>query len=442
LKENLALKKPTYQLHRYVGLPESLTGASNAVDGLRTNLSVWSGQCAISENRKQTATWWVNLTSILSIHHVTIYYRTGNVPWGPKNGFTPRFLGFSLYVSNTTDISKGILCYRDTGYRLDTIPAVFNTTCPVHGQYISYHNERLSGVVYPGGYSEYAFNELCEVEVFGCPSTGYYGSSCAIPCPDPNCRYCHIETGACQGCKPGYQGHRCETECNDGFYGQDCSFKCTSTCASCNNVNGVCDSGCLPGWKGIDCRKPCENGTFGIDCNQTCGKCLEKSVCNPVNGTCGRGCDAGYIGDLCKTHCNQGTHGLGCKQTCGNCMNNESCFHINGSCLTGCDPGYEGEKCNMVCHKGMYGLGCRDSCGHCSNQSSCFFENGTCLKGCDPGFVGALCKIPCLNGTYGKECNNTCGHCFRQEHCLHTNGTCLSGCDTGFVGKECKTGSI
>ena len=74
--------KPTYQLHRYVGLPESLTGASNAVDGLRTNLSVWSGQCAISENRKQTATWWVNLTSILSIHHVTIYYRTGNVPWG------------------------------------------------------------------------------------------------------------------------------------------------------------------------------------------------------------------------------------------------------------------------------------------------------------------------------------------------------------------------
>lgn len=90
---------------------------------------------------------------------------------GPRNGFTPRFLGFSLYVSNTTDISKGTLCYKDTGYRLDTIPAVFNTTCPVHGQYVIYHNERLSGVVYPGGYSKYAFNELCEVEVFGKSTT-------------------------------------------------------------------------------------------------------------------------------------------------------------------------------------------------------------------------------------------------------------------------------
>ena len=29
-------------------------------------------------------------------------------------------------------------------------------------------------------------------------------------CPDPNCRYCHIETGACQGCKPGYRGNQCE----------------------------------------------------------------------------------------------------------------------------------------------------------------------------------------------------------------------------------------
>ena len=90
---------------------------------------------------------------------------------GPRNGFTPRFLGFSLYVSNTTDISKGTLCYKDTGYRLDTIPAVFNTTCPVHGQYVIYHNERLSGVVYPGGYSKYAYNELCEVEVFGKSTT-------------------------------------------------------------------------------------------------------------------------------------------------------------------------------------------------------------------------------------------------------------------------------
>uniref|UniRef100_K1PZN7 Sulfotransferase 1C3 n=1 Tax=Magallana gigas TaxID=29159 RepID=K1PZN7_MAGGI len=44
----------------------------------------------------------------------------------------------------------------------------------------------------------------------GCPVTGCYGSNNTFPCPDVNCQYCHIETGTCQGCKPGYQGHHCE----------------------------------------------------------------------------------------------------------------------------------------------------------------------------------------------------------------------------------------
>lgn len=44
----------------------------------------------------------------------------------------------------------------------------------------------------------------------GCPSTGLYGHNCSIPCPDINCKYCHPETGTCQGCKPGYKGHHCE----------------------------------------------------------------------------------------------------------------------------------------------------------------------------------------------------------------------------------------
>lgn len=45
----------------------------------------------------------------------------------------------------------------------------------------------------------------------GCPATGYFGSNnCSTACPDVNRQYCHIESGTCQGCIPGYQGHRCE----------------------------------------------------------------------------------------------------------------------------------------------------------------------------------------------------------------------------------------
>nr|XP_022309624.1 multiple epidermal growth factor-like domains protein 11 [Crassostrea virginica] len=317
--ENLALRKPAHQEYQYVGLDASLTEASNAVDGLKSDLSVWGGQCVISENDKQTATWWVNLTSILSIHHVTIYYRTGNAIWGLSNGFTLRFLGFSLYISNTTDKTQGTLCFKDSTYASNTIPAVVNVTCPTHGQYVIYYNERLPGVTYPSDYSAYAYNELCEVEVYGCPVPEFYGSTCSIPCPDGNCRYCHIETGTCQGCKPGYQGHRCELACDYGFYGQNCAFNCISTCDGCNNINGVCNSGCQSGWKGVDCSETCENGAYGKSCNSTCGHCLTNSVCNHVNGVCSTGCDAGYQGDVCKEHCDMGKYGIGCSKTCGVC---------------------------------------------------------------------------------------------------------------------------
>ena len=86
---------------------------------------------------------------------------------GPENHYADRFLGFSLYVSNTTDKLEGTLCYKDTEFNRTTIPAVFNTTCPLHGQYVIYYNERLDGVTYPQEYSKYAYNEICELEVFG-----------------------------------------------------------------------------------------------------------------------------------------------------------------------------------------------------------------------------------------------------------------------------------
>lgn len=72
-----------------------------------------------------------------------------------------------MYVSNTTSRLQGILCFKDTNFTGSTIPAVFNTTCTLHGQYVIYYNERLKDVKYPEGYSEFAESDLCEVEVYG-----------------------------------------------------------------------------------------------------------------------------------------------------------------------------------------------------------------------------------------------------------------------------------
>lgn len=82
--DNLALNKTTHQDNQFSSedIPGHLTDSSNAVDGLKSDLEVWGGQCVISGDKRQNATWWVNLSSIVSIHHIIIYYRTGNVKWG------------------------------------------------------------------------------------------------------------------------------------------------------------------------------------------------------------------------------------------------------------------------------------------------------------------------------------------------------------------------
>ncbi|XP_078329798.1 uncharacterized protein LOC144624229 isoform X3 [Crassostrea virginica] len=253
---NLAYNKPTYQQFQYKGISHDLTDAGNAVDGLKSNLDVWGGQCVASENYRQTATWWVNLTRIYAIHHIKIYYRTGNIDWGIYNSFTSRFLGFSLYVSDTTHKDGGTLCFKDTNFTLSTIPAVFNITCPVFGQYVIYYNERLQGVTYPDGYSSTAFNELCELEVFGCAEAGFYGINCSIPCPDPHCRYCHPETGTCHECKTGYEGLNCEKSCAEaGFYGINCSIPCPDpNCRYCHPETGTCQE-YQQGFEGDNCKK-------------------------------------------------------------------------------------------------------------------------------------------------------------------------------------------
>lgn len=80
-KVNIAREKPTYQLHPYIRNDHRFD-ASNAVDGLTSDLSAFGGECVVSKDNHSTAIWWVNLTSIHSIHHITIFYRTDNTNYG------------------------------------------------------------------------------------------------------------------------------------------------------------------------------------------------------------------------------------------------------------------------------------------------------------------------------------------------------------------------
>lgn len=141
--------------------------------------------------------------------------------------------GFSLYVSNTTSKDHGHFCYKDNSRGNPSVDT--QITCSIYGRYVIYYNER-SPYYNPGYLPQYAYNELCEVEVYGeymftslilliiylnsclffvynlvlIGYRGSYGDCCQNPCPY-NClnRECDAYTGQCRSCLPGYHGQFC-----------------------------------------------------------------------------------------------------------------------------------------------------------------------------------------------------------------------------------------
>eukprot|EP00105_Crassostrea_gigas_P044967 XP_019929115.1 PREDICTED: multiple epidermal growth factor-like domains protein 10 [Crassostrea gigas] len=175
---------------------------------------------------------------------------------GPTNELVKRFLGFSVFISNTTERKDGVLCFKDNYFTKYTIPSVITLNCTHHGRYVIYYNNRTSSSK-PSDYSEYAYNELCEFEVYGCPTSYYFGEKCSLTCSS-NCKYrrCHIETGHCFGCIARYQGSMCEHPCQNNMYGADCSEKC-GHCRNgeqCHHVNGACPNGCKAGYFSASCK--------------------------------------------------------------------------------------------------------------------------------------------------------------------------------------------
>ncbi|XP_078328337.1 receptor-type tyrosine-protein phosphatase kappa-like [Crassostrea virginica] len=384
--ENLALTKSAWQQHPYGSLP---WGADKAVDGKYTVLTALGNQCTISANGQSTAEWRVDVGRVFSIHHIFVQYRTDDLKWDTQNDYTSRFLGYSLYISNTSNKEDGMLCFRDTNYTRATIPNPVNITCPYHGRYVIYYNNRTHQP-YPDGFSTYAFNELCEVEVYGCSKLGHYGESCSMPCPQ-NCQgtSCHITDGTCYGCLAGYKGAKCDRECDGNKYGQDCHHTC-GECHNgdqCSHVNGSCRGGCNAGMSGEKCDEACVNGRYGVNCMERCSDhCGVPGICNRETGECQDGCQAGWRKPKCKTKCANSTFGQDCSESCGTCLREEQCHHVDGTCINGCDKGYQGNKCIEDCDWGTYGYNCNETC-----KSLCSSGNDTCdvITGTCPQIEGS-----------------------------------------------------
>nr|XP_022306631.1 multiple epidermal growth factor-like domains protein 11 [Crassostrea virginica] len=349
--ENLALNKAAWYQFPYTG---TSWGADKAVDGRYSDLSAGGGQCAVSGNQASTAEWRVDLGKILSIHHIFILYRTDNVYWDKNNRYTSRFLGFSVYISNTTNKGEGTLCFKDNFYLTATIPNPVNITCIQNGRYVIFYNNRTHPP-YPDGYSTYAYSELCEVQVYGCPNQGYYGTSCSLQCPK-DCQegHCDILEGTCLGCVVGFTGRRCENKCKDNTYGMGCMKLC-GRCRNgeqCDHVNGSCPNGCGKGAYGDKCDKACPSNLYGYNCKEQCSiNCGIDGKCDRVTGLCVGGCPAGWKLPECKSKCDGQTYGQNCSQTCGFCFGREQCHVINGTCLNGCINGYWGDLCLKNCAK-------------------------------------------------------------------------------------------
>lgn len=81
--------------------------------------------------------------------------------------FINRMTGFYLYVSNTTFKEDGQLCYHDRSSELKMLSEDQHINCSVQGRYVIYFNERNPNATDYRHYSKFAFNELCEVEVYG-----------------------------------------------------------------------------------------------------------------------------------------------------------------------------------------------------------------------------------------------------------------------------------
>lgn len=76
LEENVAFNKSAWQ--EYPATKLGNFGAEQAVYGLYSELTLYGGQCTMSEYRHSTATWRVDLGKVHNIAHIVVYFPNGS----------------------------------------------------------------------------------------------------------------------------------------------------------------------------------------------------------------------------------------------------------------------------------------------------------------------------------------------------------------------------
>ncbi|XP_071088254.1 uncharacterized protein [Haliotis cracherodii] len=368
-KENVALGKDASSPTR---LWTSAWSADKAVDG-NSHQNVYKNSCFHSKDNVQSS-WRVDLGDDYRIHDVRIYHQKNHLA---------RIRTAALYMSNTNN-TPSVPCYTFPSNTSDTGSGIYNVVCDGIGRYFTI--------------TDPTHLNLCEVEIYVC-SPGVFGDSCNQFC---HCLQatCDPVSGVCPGeCRPGWQGNRCDTECDADYYGVNCmdictNRKCSDVNSSCDRYNGSCDKECLPGWRGVDCTQECNNGTYGANCNMTCSerKCAGDSSCDHVRGTCTSGCVSGWKGEDCTTACDSQHYGAKCDKTCASrhCVGNSSC-NSTGDCDRGCETGWTLDDCT-ACIPGYFGTECKEECGLCAGNHKCHSSSGKCPSGCVEEYMGPQCK--------------------------------------------------
>ncbi|XP_069135096.1 uncharacterized protein [Argopecten irradians] len=322
--ENLALSKPTNQSSTF-----TTYDSSKAVDGCARQQHL-SDCCIHTDYQKDyTEVWWqVDLQQQSVLEYVSIIYRD-EIDLQPQ-----RLAGFELYLSNTSDWTSGMRCYKDNTPTESSMALFLSISCQNVARYVTIYNDRRIKT-YPW-YSDDAVLELCEVSVYGCTIGKYGNGNCNNDCLNCLGDKCHPTSGVCDVCDIGYYkngancilcplgcvGNYCDRnsgyclDCRDGYYGPLCS-PCSTGCNrdTCNKTSGVCFQ--------------CDPGRYGDKCEQTCTPYCRDDLCIQSNGVC-IGCKPGYYGDMCDYQCP------------ANCRD-FACLQANGKCDE-CIPGYYGER--------------------------------------------------------------------------------------------------